>query len=244
MAGDARSGADAPTHDGTDGDPTRVALAWSGGKDAAWALRELRSREDLAVVELLTTREGDLTKAHRLRPELVERQAAAAALPLEFADLPPDPDNDAYEAGLARAFAAAADRGVDAVAYADLYLEDVRAYREGLLADVPLDGVWPVWGTDTGDLARRFVEAGFSATLVAVEGDALGPEFAGLDYAEAVERAPDGVDPCGEDGEFHTFVTDGPVFEEAVPVESGELTTREDEHAGRTVHYRDLRPAW
>lgn len=225
------------------GGPTRVALAWSGGKDAALALADLRASDDVAVAELLTTREGDRTKAHRLRPDLVERQAAAAGLPIAFVDLPAGTDNDAYEAGLRAAFEAAADRGVDAVAYADLYLDDVRAYREGLLAETSVDGRWPVWGVDTDALARRFLDAGFAATLVAVEDDALGPDFAGMAYADALDSLPDGVDPCGEAGAFHTFVTDGPVFDRPVHVEAGDLTTREDAHGGRTVHYRDLRPA-
>jgi len=225
------------------GDPTRVALAWSGGKDAAMALDRLRDRGDVQVVGLLTTREGDRTKAHRLRPELVEAQADALGVPVRFVELPPDPDNDAYEAALGDAFAAAAERGVDAVAYADLHVDEIRTYREGLLAEAPVDGCWPVWGIDTTDLARRFLDAGFAARLVAVEDDALGPEFAGMDYAEALEQFPEGVDPCGENGEFHTFVTDGPVFDRSVAVEAGEVTTCTDEHAGRTVHYRDLRPA-
>lgn len=223
-------------------DPSRVALAWSGGKDAAWSLHRLRERDDVAVVELLTSRAGDRTKAHRLRPELVERQADAAGLPVRFVDLPPDPNNDQYEAALGAAFEAAADRGVDAVAYADLYLEDIRTYREGLLEATELDGLWPIWESATDDLAAQFLDAGFAATLVAVEDDALGPEYAGMEYAEALERFPDGIDPCGEDGEFHTFVTDGPVFDRAVPAAKGELTTLTDEHAGRTVHYRDLLP--
>jgi uncharacterized protein (TIGR00290 family) len=223
--------------------PTRVALAWSGGKDAALALADLRASDDVTVAELLTTREGDRTKAHRLRPDLLERQAAAAGLPIEFVDLPAGADNDAYEAGLRAAFEAAADRGVDAVAYADLYLEDVRAYRKGLLAEAPVEGRWPLWGADTDALARRFLDAGFAATLVAVEDAALGPEFAGMAYADALGSLPDGADPCGEAGAFHTFVTDGPVFDRPVPVEAGDLTSREDAHGGRTVHYRDLRPA-
>lgn len=225
------------------GDRTRVALAWSGGKDAAMALADLRAGDDVEVAELLTTLSGDRTKAHRLRPELVERQAAAAGLPVAFVELPAGADNDAYEAGLHAAFEGAADRGVDAVAYADLYVEDIRAYREGLLAAAPVDGRWPVWGADTAALAREFLDAGFAATLVAVEDDALGPEFAGMTYRDALEAFPDGVDPCGEEGAFHTFVTDGPVFDHPVPVEAGDLTTREDAHGGRTVHYRDLRPA-
>jgi uncharacterized protein (TIGR00290 family) len=233
--------------DGTDrtgaATPPRVALAWSGGKDAALALQRLRDRADVRVVELLTTREGDRTKAHRLRPGVVERQADAAGLPLAFVDLPAGADNDAYEAGLQRAFAAAAERGVDAVAYADLHLADVRSYREGLLADAPVEGCWPVWGEDTAALADAFVEAGFAATLVAVEDDALGPGYAGMDYADALAQLPEGVDPCGENGEFHTVVTDGPVFDRGVQVELGDLTTEAGEHAGRTVHYRDVVPA-
>lgn len=252
MAGDDDTGGDAGSPgaaaslpDGVDGspdDPARVVVAWSGGKDAAFVLRHLLDREDVAVVELLTTTAGDRTKAHRLRPGLVDRQADALGLSVRFVELPPDPDNEAYEAALTDAFAAAADRGVDAVAYADLLLDDVRAYREGLLEGTGLAGWWPIWGLDTGALAGEFLDAGFEARLVAVEGDALDASFAGRPYGEALDEFPGGVDPAGEHGEFHTFVTDGPIFEEPVAVDPGELTTREDEHAGRTVHYRDLLP--
>lgn len=220
----------------------RVVLAWSGGKDAAYALWRLLDRDDVRVVELLTTTAGDRTKAHRLRRELVERQADALGLPVRFVELPPDPDNDAYEAGVRQALADAADRGVDRVAYGDLLLEDVRAYREGLVEGTGLDGWWPIWGTDTATVAREFLDAGFEARLVAVNDDALDPSFAGMTLASALDEAPEDVDPCGERGEFHTFVTDGPMFDEPIRVELGDVTTLEGQHAGATIHYRDLLP--
>lgn len=217
-------------------------MAWSGGKDAAYMLWQLLDRDDVRVVELLTTAAGDRTKSHRLRRELVERQADSVGLPLRFVELPPDPDNETYEAGVRRALADAADRGIDCVAYGDLLLEDVRAYRAGLVEGTGLEGWWPIWGTDTAAVARAFLAAGFAARLVAVNDDALDAEFAGRALESALKDAPEGVDPCGEHGEFHTFVTDGPIFDEPIPVELGEVTTRDGQHAGATIHYRDLVP--
>jgi uncharacterized protein (TIGR00290 family) len=232
--------ADAPAP--TPADPADVVVAWSGGKDAASLLWRLLDRDDVAVVELLTTAADDRTKAHRLRRDLVERQADALGLPLRFVELPPDPDNETYEAGVHAALSAAAERGIDRVAYGDLLLEDVRDYREGLVEGTGLAGWWPIWGTDTGTAAREFLDAGFAARLVAVNDDALDADFAGMTLEAALAEAPEDVDPCGEHGEFHTFVTDGPIFDHPVPVEPGEVTSRDGRHAGATIHYQDLVP--
>lgn len=228
-----------------------TALAWSGGKDAAYALHACRSGTasdagepvDCDIVELLTTvsAETDRTTMHGLRPELVRRQAESVGLPLTVVELPPEPSNEEYEERMARAHRELAERGIEAVAFADLHLADVREYREEQLADAPLAGVWPLWGRDTTDLSRTFLDAGFRAVVVAVDGRELDPSFAGRDYDDAfLADLPDDVDPCGEGGEFHTFVRDGPVFDVEIAVERGERVTRQA--GGADFHYCDLVP--
>ncbi len=213
-------------------------LSWSGGKDSALALWNLE-RRGVEVVELLVECHGERTRGHRVRRDLVDRQAAALGYPVRFVDLPADADNDAYETRMCELAREYADRA-DAVAFADLHLDDVRAYRESVYADAPLETRFPLWGRDPDPLVETVLDR-FEAVVVAAS-DALGPAFAGrrLD-AEFRADLPDGVDPCGESGEFHTFVVDGPPFDERVPVEVGEPFT--DERHGTTLHYRDLEPA-
>ena len=247
----------APTADGA---PATV-LSWSGGKDAAYALLEMGrasagdavgdeddagdANTDGAVVELLTTVSADTgrSSSHGVRRELYERQAEAIGLPIRFVELPEDASNEEYEERMAEATADYARRGVERIAFADLHLEDVRAYREDRLADSPVAGHWPVWGRDTTAVAREIADA-FEATAVAVDADALDESFAGRQFdADFLAALPEDVDPCGENGEFHTFVTDGPPFDEPVAVELGERTTESGAHGGTTIYYRDLRSA-
>lgn len=219
----------------------QVVLSWSGGKDAAFALRELQ-RDGVEVVELLTTTAATTgrTTMHGVRPELMRRQVDALGYPLRLVELPADASNAAYEDRMAEVTADYADR-VDAVAFADLHLEDVRAYREERLADTTLEGYWPLWGRDTDDLFDAVLEAGFEATVVCANDD-LGLEFAGRRLDEGFRDAlPANVDPCGENGEFHTFVSDGPPFDAPVEFERGERVTREV--GDEPFHYVDLRPA-
>ncbi|PSP79223.1 ATP-binding protein [Halobacteriales archaeon QS_1_68_20] len=226
------------------GQPVRVAVAWSGGKDAALALHRLREREDAEIVELFTTATADgPTTMHRIPRGLIERQVEVLGVPVRFVDLPGGGGNEGYRATMDDLFADYERRGIDRVVYGDLRLEDVRAYRESMLADRDLDGWWPLWGTDTADLAREFLAAGFEATVVCVDGDALDRSVVGRNYDEAfLDSLPEGVDPAGENGEFHTFVRDGPPFAAPVPVTCGEGTTHEREVDGETVrlHYCDL----
>ena len=226
-------------------------LSWSGGKDAAYALFEMDgTREDVRgsfdpasdpSVALLTLIDDgyDRSKMHGVRQALYARQADAIGLPIEILRLPTEPSNEAYEAAVSRAFERYRDRGVREVVYADLYLEDVRAYREALLEDTALDGRWPLWGRDTREVVESVIDAGFEAILVAVDADVLDASFAGRFLDERLlEDLPPGVDPAGEGGEFHTFVTDGPYFDESVPVEIGETVTRPV--GDGEFHYCDL----
>ena len=221
----------------------RVILAWSGGKDAAMTLRRLH-REGVDVVSLLTTISTayDRSSMHGVRRGLYDQQAAALGIPLHVVELPAAPSNEAYEEAMADALAMYEDRAVEGVAFGDLFLEDVRSYREERLAGTPFEGRWPLWGADTTDLAADVIEAGFEATLVAVDDRFLDASFAGRPYDhELLAELPADVDPCGEHGEFHTFVHDGPSFTEPVAVSVGETVTRSIE--GAAFHYADLRPA-
>jgi len=205
------------------------ALSWSGGKDSALALWTLR-REQLEPEALITTvtETYDRISMHGVRRELLARQAEALDRPLVEVVIPPACVNEIYEARMAEAFAAAPLSGVDAVAFGDLFLEDVRAYREERLAGAGKRGLFPLWGRETAALAREFLDAGFKAILVCVDPRALDPAFAGRRYDERLlAQLPPGVDPCGENGEFHTFVYAGPIFAGPIACEPGEILERD-----------------
>lgn len=210
-------------------DAERVAVSWSGGKDAAVALWELLADDAYEVVELLTTvsEATGRTTMHGVREDVLAAQAAALDVPLRTVELPEPCPNEEYARRMADAIETYERRGVERMAFADLFLEDVRAYREERLADAGVDGLWPVWGRDTADVARAFA-ARFEALVVCVDGGALDASFVGRAFDAAfLADIPDDVDPCGENGEFHTFVSDGPPFDAPVPVEPGERVTRE-----------------
>jgi len=217
-----------------------IAVSWSGGKDCAVALRELRADPEVTVAELLTTVREDVQRSsmHGVRREHHEAQADALGLPLRVVELPADVGNDEYEARMAAAHDAMASDGIDRIAFADLFLEDVRAYREANVADAPIDGVWPLWGRDTAEFAREFADE-FDAVVVCVDDEALDADFAGRTFDRGfLADLPGGVDPCGEHGEFHTFVRDGPGFDERVGVEPRERVTKSV--GDGTFHYCEL----
>lgn len=219
----------------------RLALAWSGGKDSALALWTLRAQGVEPQALLTTVTEGvERISIHGVRRELLLRQADAVGLPLVEVRLPLPCPNDVYEQRMADALGAPPLDGVEAVAFGDLFLADVRAYREERLAAAspPRRAVFPLWGRDTAALAREFVAAGFAATLATVDPRVLDPAFAGRAYdAELLADLPAAVDPCGERGEFHTFVHAGPVFDAPIPVTTG-ITVERDGFV-----YADLLPA-
>ena len=228
-----------------------VVLSWSGGKDSALALWTLRE-EGTEPVALLTTINEDFERIsiHGVRRELLHAQAAAVGLPLVEVGIPADCVNEVYEERMAAAMGSTAPGEPDAAgrvapplaevetfAFADLFLADIRAYREERLAAAGREAIFPLWGRDTAALAREFVAAGFGATLVVVDTDRIDASFVGRRFdAALLADLPQGVDPCGENGEFHTFVDSGPVFAAPITVGLGEL--RND---GRFV-YRDLLP--
>ena len=207
----------------------KALLSWSSGKDAAYALHRLRQQGEVEVVGLLTTlnQAFDRVAMHGVREVLLEAQAEAAGLPLWKVPLPWPCSNEAYEAAMAGACARAAAEGISVVAFGDLFLEEVRAYREARLAGTGLAPRFPLWGEDTAGLAREMVAAGLKATLVCVDPQALDAGFAGRAFdAELLSGLPPGVDPCGERGEFHTFASEGPMFACRVPVAAGEVVER------------------
>jgi uncharacterized protein (TIGR00290 family) len=210
--------------------PRKLLLSWSSGKDSAWALHCLRRRGEYKVVGLLTTFNAafDRVAMHSTRRALVEAQARAAELPLQAVPLPWPCSNEHYESAMREACAAAIQNGVEAFAFGDLFLEDVRRYREDRLRGTKLTPVFPVWAMDTQRLAQEMVASGLKARIVCVDPRKLPKEFAGRDFdADFLRDLPKGVDPCGENGEFHSFVYAGPMFREPIPVESGEVVERD-----------------
>lgn len=211
----------------------RVTLSWSGGKDSTMTLWVLRADPSYEVAVLLTTvTEGyDRISLHGVRRELLEAQAQALELPLEIATIPPDASDEVYRTRMEQVLRRLQAQGIVTVAFGDLFLEDVRRYREQWLRTIELKPIFPLWHTDTAQLSLAFVEHGFAAVVTCVDTRWLAPELAGRKFdASFLCDLPPQVDPCGERGEFHTFVYDGPLFRHAVPVRIGERVQRD----GRT----------
>jgi len=226
----------------------KILLSWSGGKDSAWALHLLRSREEFAsryeVVGLLTTINEHFHRVamHGFREELLDLQAAAADLPLWKIPLPWPCSNEVYEAQMASACSRAVIEGIGGMAFGDLFLEDIRAYRIERLAPTGLEPIFPCWLLPTDQLARDMIAAGLSARLTCVDPrafpDADAKTFAGRVFdASLLHDLPASVDPCGERGEFHTFVTDGPMLSRSIEVHRGDTIERDG------FLYADLLPA-
>jgi len=209
----------------------RVLLCWSGGKDSALALHALRTGDEFEVAALLTTlTEGyDRISMHGVRRELLVRQAQVAGLDLAEVWIPKDATNEAYEARMRGMLEAHKARGVRKVVFGDIFLADLRQYRQQKLAQVGMTGLFPLWGQDTAEMARRFVRLGFQAILTCVDTQKLDGGFAGRAFDEGLlADLPDGIDPCGENGEFHTFVHAGPIFRRPVACRLGEVVLREN----------------
>ncbi|MET0554973.1 MAG: ATP-binding protein [Vicinamibacteria bacterium] len=207
-----------------------VVLAWSSGKDSAWALHALRQDPALTVVGLLTTVNAahDRVAMHAVRRALLHAQARAAGLPVHVVEIPyPCPD-EAYEAAMAEAVGRLRADGVQAMAFGDLFLEDVRRYRETRLQGSGLAPLFPLWGRPTRALAEEMIDGGLRARLTCVDPRALPASFAGRAFDRALlADLPAAADPCGENGEFHTFAWDGPMFRRPVPVTPGDVVERD-----------------
>jgi uncharacterized protein (TIGR00290 family) len=209
---------------------SRIALSWSSGKDSAWALHLLRQSPEIEVVALITTFNQAFNRVamHAVRRELVELQAGLIGVPLWPVDLPWPCSNEIYEAQMSRVCERAIAERVNAIAFGDLFLRDIRAYRERQLEGTGLKPLFPVWEIPTADLAREMIAADLKAKITCVDPAKLDSAFAGRDFDAAFLRdLPPHVDPCGENGEFHSFVYDCPAFKQAIEVESGEIVERE-----------------
>jgi uncharacterized protein (TIGR00290 family) len=218
----------------------KAVMAWSGGKDSACALWRLQQDPRYEVAGLLTTLTEDYDRISMagIRRELLHSQAKALGLPVREVWIPPAASNTTYEERMGEAVEAMLAEGVQAVAFGDLYLEDVRAYRERMLQGTGLEPVFPLWGAPTSALARRMMKDGFRAILVCVDPRQAPAEFAGRDFDEALlADLPPGADPCAENGEFHTFVWNAPHFAAPIAVHRGEVVQREG------FVFADLMPA-
>jgi uncharacterized protein (TIGR00290 family) len=205
-------------------------LSWSSGKDSAWSLHTLRQGNEYEVVALLTTINQAVGRVamHAVREELLEAQAAALGLPLVKVFIPSPCPNEAYELAMAQAMVRARAEGISRIAFGDLFLEDIRKYREEKLASVGMEPVFPIWGIETRALAREMVHSGLRALVTCVNPKLLDPRFAGRIFDEQLlAELPESVDPCAERGEFHTCVYAGPMFKKPLPVRAGEIVTRD-----------------
>ena len=207
-----------------------ILFCWSGGKDSAMALHTLLQRNEFRIAALLTTvTEGyERISMHGVRRELLHRQAQSIALPLHEVRIPQQCVNSIYEARMEEALRIHFDQGVRKVAFGDIFLEDLRAYREKNLARIGMTALFPIWKRDTRELIRSFHANKFRAITVCVDPKAIAPTFAGreLDDSFFLDLPPH-ADLCGENGEFHTFVFDGPIFQSPIPIRTGEIVNRD-----------------
>jgi len=209
----------------------KVILSWSGGKDSALALYEIQQAGDYEILALLTTitEEYDRSSMHGIRRPLIEQQAESIGISLEKVLLSPVSSNEEYDAKMREMLERHQKKGVSTVVFGDIYLTDVRKYREERLASIGMKAVFPLWGRDTAEMARTFIRQGFSAVITCVDTEQLDRSYAGRAFDdEMLASLPVGVDPCGENGEFHSFVYDGPIFKRAIPHRTGEVVLRDD----------------
>jgi uncharacterized protein (TIGR00290 family) len=217
----------------------RILISWSSGKDCAWALHLLLQQPDIEVVGLLTTvnTEFDRVAMHGTRRSVLEAQAAAAGLPLWQIPLPWPCSNDVYEQRMSDACARAVSEGINAIAFGDLFLRDIRAYRESQLKDTGLHPLFPLWDIPTAQLAQQMISGGLRAKVVCVDSRKLDSAFAGREFdAEFLADLPSTIDPCGENGEFHTCVYAGPMFSSPIPLAPAETVLRDG------FNYADFTP--
>jgi uncharacterized protein (TIGR00290 family) len=205
-------------------------MSWSSGKDSAWALHVARQQGDVEIVALLTTLNLNFGRVamHGVREEMLDAQADALGLPLIKVPLPWPCSNQAYEEAMAAAMRQARDEGIECVVFGDLFLEEIRKYREEKLAPTGIKPRFPIWGFDTERLARAMVAEELRAHLTCIDPNKLPPHFSGRVFdSRLLDELPEGVDPCGENGEFHTFAFAGPMFRKSIPVRTGDTVERD-----------------
>ena len=212
----------------------KAILSWSGGKDSALALYEVQKAGDYEIRALLTTITEAYARSsmHGIRRTLIEQQADSLGIPLERVLLSPVSSNEEYDSRMREFLKRHKAEGVSTVVFGDIFLEDVRKYREERLASIGMRAVFPLWGRDTAEMARSFIRLGFKAVITCVDTEQLDRSYAGRAFdEEMLASLPAGVDPCGENGEFHSFVYDGPIFTRAVPHATGETVLRDERFA-------------
>jgi uncharacterized protein (TIGR00290 family) len=209
----------------------RVLFTWSGGKDSAMALYELQRSQSYEIAALLTTVTGDFDRIsmHGVRYALLETQAESLGIPLERVLISKSSSNEEYESSMREVLERYKGDGIGSVVFGDIFLEDVRQYREDNLSKIGMEGIFPLWGRDTLELAHTFIGAEFKSIITCVDSNALAKRFIGRLYDERLlSELPAHIDPCGEHGEFHTFVFDGPLFNEAVAFRRGRIVLRDE----------------
>ena len=218
----------------------KVLLSWSGGKDSVLALRELRKNDNFEIVALITTitKDYDRVSMHGIRKILLEQQADSIGLPLEKIFISHKASNEEYESKFSEVVLEYKKMGIGSVAFGDIFLEDIRTYREDFLRGIGMRGLFPIWGNNSIDLANTFIASGFKAVITCIDREALDESFAGREYDEQfLSDLPSGVDPCGENGEFHTFAYAGDIFEIPIIFAKGEVVLRDNR-----FYYCDLIP--
>ncbi len=208
----------------------RAILSWSGGKDSSLAFYEISRSQEFEVVSLLTTLTEDFDRIsmHGVRCTLLEQQAESLGLPLEKVWISKGASNSEYEQQMGASLKKFTQDGISHIVFGDLFLQDIREYREAFLSQVGMKCVFPIWGRDTRALANFFLDSGFKAVICAVNPKLLGKEYCGLEFDRSfLSKVLTTVDPCGENGEFHTFVYDGPIFKRRVTVQVGEMVDRD-----------------
>lgn len=218
----------------------KTLISWSSGKDSAWALHVLRQDPSIEIVGLFCTVNNvfDRVTMHGVRSELLKQQAASLGLPLDIIEIPYPCNNDEYVAIMKAFIITAKEKEIECFAFGDLFLEHVRAYRETLLQGTGIAPLFPIWGVSTKTLSRQMVSNGLRAVITCINADQFSQEYAGREYNESfLEDIPEGIDPCGENGEFHSFAFDGPMFQYPIKVIPGETVHRD------AAYFTDLLPS-
>ena len=211
----------------------KVVFLWSGGKDSAQALYEIKRSGNYEVVALLTTVTADYDRIsmHGVPRVLLEEQARSLGIPLEKIFITKDASNEEYESNMQKVLEKYSALGITSVVCGDIFLEDLKKYREDNLAKIGMKGIFPIWKKDSRELARRFIGLGCKAVITCIDSKFLTKEFVGREFDETfLSELPSGVDPCGENGEFHSFVYDGPIFTEALSFTKGEIVLRDSRY--------------
>ncbi|MEB8432165.1 adenine nucleotide alpha hydrolase [Cocleimonas sp. KMM 6892] len=202
----------------------KILLSWSSGKDSAWALQQLLQNPNVEVVGLFSTinKDADRVAMHGVRVELLEAQAASIGIPLEIIEIPDPCSNNDYETIMSDFIEAAKKKHIECIAFGDLYLEDIRRYREQQLAGTGIEAIFPIWGLDTDNLSRILLDNGIKAVISCVDSKQLSEDFVGRRYNTSfLQDLPETADPCGENGEFHSYVYDAPMFKHAIEITLG-----------------------